>query len=195
MRQALLDGPDIDADDRRCALGSARRCRASDAGRRPRPGHDRRRHGAELSVLALRPARAARARRPPGGAVGHRGDHGRDRAARLDDAARRRCASSAVDVVVLGECEEVLVAAARGRARIRADCRAASPIATARSSSRAARRPRLGRSAGTALARRVTSRASHAIIITASTRAPAAPGRGDGDFARLPLSLHLLRQG
>ena len=72
------------------------RCRrAGGTGAGVPAGHDRGDHGAELSVLALRAARADRAARVAGRLLDGAGDDGGDRAARFFDAARPRCASSA----------------------------------------------------------------------------------------------------
>ena len=108
----------------------------------------------------------------------------------------RRCGSSASMSCVMGECEEVLVRLAETPTRALGR---ASPVCVA---ARQRRHRRPGRAAGRrygpaagACAGRPRRCGGTRIITTASTAAPARPRRRDGGVARLPLSLHLLRQG
>ena len=142
-------------------------------------GCERGDHGAELPLLALRSARTA-------GSAGDRARgarRGRDvrggGAACLDDA-RRYVRKLAVDAVIAGECEEVLSACGA-----RVHC--LESLAGGPHASDMDRLPALHWSSGTL--------AKHAHHHHRFDAEPQRTGRGDGDYARLPVSLHLLREG
>ena len=145
-------------------------------GRRLRRRHDGGDDGAELPVLALRPAGAARAAASVLQALArHRRRPGRGRAAWLGRPRARRLRKLGVDVVVMGECEEVLrcdspTETLGEHRRHRLPRRTATRRATAAPQARRFVRP-AGRSHG----RTTWIAAAPRITIIASTRA--APAR------------------
>ena len=158
-----------------------------------RAGHDRRDDSAQLSVLALRAARAAGPAAHLGGARRARRANRRSRPARLDDAprcgaqARRRCGR-------LGECEEVLVALADtprdAWGSIAGLVRRDREDIVVQGGPQAVDMARLP-----ALRWRRRHRAAARASPPSLRRCAAWPRRRNGGVARLPLSLHLLRQG
>ncbi len=155
-----------------------------------RRGHDRGDDSADLSLLALRPARAARAARVPrgprrrGGRTVAVGPHG-------SATPRPTLDKLGVDVVVRGECEEIVL-----RLAAAADLRGVPAIAFRENGSdRRHRRPAfqpVHRPARAALAGRM-ARPPHPPSPSLRPRTGRSGRRGRG-FARLPLQLLVLRQ-
>ena len=175
--------------------GARRRRRRGRRSRAFRPDIDGRHHGAELSVLALRAARAARAAatllRALAGVRRHRrSPSGRTARPRRAPTLRKLGA----DVVVLRRVRggrwprwpTPAAWAAAGHSILRA-------TATRSSSGRAAR----GRHDATCrrCAGRTSWLARHQPSSPPLRRAARRAGRRDGGLARLPVSLHLLREG
>ncbi len=156
------------------------------------PGDDRGHHRADLPVLALRPARAARAARVLLALAGRGrtrlvavGPHG----SATPDAALRKLG---VDCVVRGECEEVVAALAdarRRRRRARHRFRDAALRATGGAAGRALHRP-----AGAALAGPLGRAPPPSPPPLRPRNARPDAGRRGRGLARLPLPLLVLRQ-